>query len=139
MRKLVFAALMGVSVGAHAGTKPFDGNWVDIFRQQDPNRTEYADYLYDTNSFLRNGEKISFWEKMILGDAASSFKVVSISHEILNCETQQHAQIAFISSGPDGILPTPDRMIEKEPVYKSYPPNSPGAKIVRFICDLGRS
>ncbi|WP_175658234.1 hypothetical protein [Burkholderia vietnamiensis] len=138
MRKLVCAALAVFAAGVHAETKAFDGNWIQIFRQQDANQTAYAEYLYDAASFERNGEKAAFWEKMILGDTASNFKVVSVSHEIVNCETQQHAQVAFISSGPNGVLPSPDHMIEQDPVYKSYPPNSPGAKVIRYICKVGK-
>ncbi|NIF42044.1 hypothetical protein F3J14_14340 [Burkholderia sp. Tr-862] len=138
MKKLVCAALAVFAAGVHAETKAFDGNWVEMLKEQDPGKTAYGVFYYDANSFERNGEKVSFWEKFMLADTASNFKFVSVSHEVANCETQQHAQIAFISSGPDGVLKSPDRMIEQDPVYKSYPPNSPGAKVIRYICKVGK-
>jgi hypothetical protein len=134
MRKLVWAAaLVAVSATALAETTPFDGTWIRMLKKQEPNETAYAEFSYDANTIARTGDKVSFWEKVIIADPKSSFMTTSISHVIANCETQQSAQIAFASS-MGSALPAPSGMIEQPLIYKSYPPGSPGGKVITYIC-----
>lgn len=137
MKKLVFAVLAAVSTCAYADAHPYDGAWTPIFRDQDKGSSVYGDYQYDANSFQRSGSTITFWEKVTMKDTNDGTTFVSLGQEVVNCETQQEAQIAFVSpAGPNGTLVTPDHMIQNAPVFKSYPPNSPGARIMRFMCKL---
>ncbi|MFM0554779.1 hypothetical protein P0D69_27985 [Paraburkholderia sediminicola] len=137
-KKIVCAMLIALAPNLYAATKAFDGNWVQIMRQQEPGETAFMEYYYDTNSFERNGDKVSYWERDVLADSKSSFMMLSVAHNVANCDTQQSAQIAFIAaSGYDQVqLPSPDHMRESAPEYKSYPPNSPGAKILRYVCKI---
>lgn len=138
MKKILFAVLAALSTCVFAATNPYDGNWTRIIRQQDPGVTAYAEFEYDANSFQRNGAIVSYWQRLTLGDEKDRKKFVTVSQELINCETQQGAQTAFVSSlgSDDGTLQPPSEMLQKPPVYKSYPPNSPGAKVMRFMCKV---
>lgn len=140
MKRFVCAVLVALSAHAHADTKPFDGNWVKMLHSQESGETAFNDDYYDANSFERNGNTVSYWEKSILANSKNDFVVISVTHNIANCETQQEAQIAYINAAGYGHveLPSPDRMKENPPVYKSFPPNSPGAKGIHIICNVGR-
>jgi hypothetical protein len=138
MNKLVLATLAAFSTCSYAETHPYDGKWTQITRDQDAGSTVYAEYQYDANSFQRNGATVTFWEKMIVADTHDGTTFVSLSQEIINCETQQQAQVAFVSpAGPNGTLLSPEHMLQKAPVFKAYPPNSPAARVMRFMCKIG--
>jgi len=136
MKKAVCCVLVALSTNVYADTTAFDGNWVYLLRSQTAGQTAYADYWYESGSFERNGAKVSYWEKMVLADSTDDFKMVSAYHNVANCETQQSARIAFVSATGHGDvrLPSPSSMIESAPVYESFPPNSPGAKVLHLIC-----
>jgi hypothetical protein len=138
MRKFacVVVALLSAGSAMAANTEAFNGNWVLMHHQQEPNETAYADYSYDTNSFTKTGDKVSFWEQMVLASPPKDFKVITIAHMIVNCETQQAAQIAFAVSKTMGAYPSSTDLVDTQPEYKSYPPNSPGAKVLKYVCNV---
>lgn len=140
MKKVLWIAIAIVSANAYSASKAFNGQWVQIMRTQEPGETVFGEYYYDANSVDRNGEKVSFWERSVVANSKDQFTVLSVAHNVLNCDTQQSAQIAYVNAVGYGQveLPTPDKMIESPPVYKSFPPNSPEAKIIRFMCNHKR-